>query len=112
MAKRKTAAEAKVERVTWGLLVAVCAAGVLTPPDTLPNGMVPLLCGVVLLASGLYQQVQRWRVSPATWVLGTALIGIGGGGMYYSSLVRFNLTLVALLIVVAFILLGMFSNET
>ena len=74
--QRKTEAEAKVERATWFLMVLIFALLYIYPPDenNIPNWIVPLSGAVILLGSGLYQYIRRWRVSPTTWIAGTIML--------------------------------------
>jgi hypothetical protein len=73
---RKSQAEAKIERVTWALMVAVFAVIYIAGDQeiALPNSAVPFAGAVILLGSGLYQYQQRWRVSPWTWIAGTIML--------------------------------------
>lgn len=69
--RRKSEAEARVERITWGLLVLVFAFVELTRDRaTFPNFFVPFAGALILLGSGLYQYSRRWKVSPITWIAG------------------------------------------
>ncbi len=72
MAKTKSQAEAKVERVTWFALVVIL--GVLTLFEGIDNLIIPLSGAVVLFASGLYQYGKKWRVSPITWIAAALLL--------------------------------------
>jgi hypothetical protein len=74
MAQRKSNAEAKVERITWFLLVLVFALLNIFPDFTPPNWAVPGAGAVILLGSGLYQYTQKWRVSPVTWIGGSLML--------------------------------------
>lgn len=77
LAPRKSGEEAKVERVTWFLMVLVFALLYFLDPDAqnrLPNGLVPLSGAIILLGSGIYQFSRRWHVSPVTWIGGTILL--------------------------------------
>ena len=69
--RRKSDAEARVERITWALLVLVFAIVQLLPAgSTIPNFFVPFAGAIILLGSGLYQYSRHWRVSPVTWIGG------------------------------------------
>lgn len=76
MAGRKTEPEAKVERVTWFLMVMVFAVLYLFPPqeNNIPNWIIPFSGAVILFGSGIYQYGRRWRVSPVTWIAATILL--------------------------------------
>ena len=77
MAGRKSEDEARVERVTWALMVLVFAVIYFLDPgeqDNIPNFLVPLAGTVILLGSGVYQSMRRWRVSPITWIAATIML--------------------------------------
>lgn len=107
----KTSAELRIERLTWFALVAVLVLpGIVPDWLALHNALVPLLTGIALVASGIYQHRQRWRVSFSTWVAGTLSLGIAA----YSALERpqLDMTLPVVLLVVFVIGLGILTNET
>lgn len=77
MARKKSDDEARVERITWFLMVLVFAALYFINPETqssIPNWVVPVSGATILLGSGIYQYMQRWRVSPVTWIAGTFML--------------------------------------
>lgn len=111
MATRKTEAEVKVERITWFLLVAVIALLNIFPDAPVPKWAAPLAGAVVLLGSGAYQYFQRWRVSPTTWIAGTALLGLAVMAWYLPNF-AFNYTGIMLLIFAGVILMGVITGET
>lgn len=82
--RRKTEAEAKVERFTWFLLVLIFAVLYLFPPEenNIPNWVVPLSGAIILLGSGIYQYSRRWRVSPTTWIAGAILLMLALVNLY------------------------------
>jgi hypothetical protein len=113
MARRKTAAEARIERITWALLVLIFAVLYVlsdTVSLTIPNWVVPFAGSVILLGSGIYQYSRRWRVSPVTW--------LGGGLMFIFVMYHFyidpthDFIVESLLVTVAVILIGTFAGET
>lgn len=113
MGMKKSNAEARVERVTWGLLVLIFAVlYVLTDnvASQIPEWVVPLSGAIILLGSGLYQYSRRWRVSPVTWIAGALMLVFAVLGFYVlpgrSFLVE---TLIATMIV---IVVGTFTGET
>lgn len=106
---RKSAREARIETMTWALLVGVF--GVLYFfPDQFPNWFSPLSGGVILMMSGIFQYANGWHVSPVTWIAGTALLGLAAYGIFYAPLI--DLIGPTLLIVAAVIGLGVISGET
>lgn len=116
MAKRKSQAEAKTERITWFLLVLIF--GVLSvaqdnlPPDQtlIPNWIVPISGAVVLLASGMYQYTRRWRVSPITWIAAVVLLMFGLVNLFIDQTLDLTgLALITFAIVIAF---GLLTGET
>jgi hypothetical protein len=74
MAQKKSQAEARIERFTWFAMVLVFAVIYIVPDGTIANWMVPFAGAVILLSSGLYQYMRRWRVSPVTWMAGTLML--------------------------------------
>lgn len=107
---RKTHAEARIERVTWALMVAIFGLIYIVPSEDIPNALVPFAGAVILIGAGLYQYGRRWRVSPTTWIAGTIML----------LLAMYNLTLdssanffgVTLLIFAAVIAIGVLTGET
>jgi len=74
MASKKSNAEAKVERITWFLLVLIFAILNIFPNLNPPIWVVPLAGAIILLGSGVYQYTNKWRVSPMTWIAGTLML--------------------------------------
>ena len=74
MASKKSNAEAKVERITWFLLVLIFAILNIFPNLNPPIWAVPLAGAIILLGSGVYQYTNKWRVSPMTWIAGTLML--------------------------------------
>jgi hypothetical protein len=113
MATSKSKAEARVERITWGLLVLIFAALYLLSDNTvqaLPNWVVPLAGAIVLLGSGAYQSARRWKVSPITWITGFLLLILAVIGFYVLPNRPFIIeSLFVTLIVIVF---GTFTGET
>lgn len=113
MAGKKSQAEARVERLTWGLLVLIFAALYLLSDNVvqeMPNWIVPLAGAIVLLGSGAYQYAHRWRVSPVTWITGVILMMLAIIANYVLPNRPFIIeTLFITLIVIVF---GTFTGET
>mgnify|MGYP001119303448 CR=1 FL=1 len=84
MARRKSSKEARVERITWFLLVFIFAILSIIPEGDIPNWTVPASGAIVLLGSGLYQNMQRWHVSPLTWIAGTLMMVLALINFYVS----------------------------
>lgn len=109
--RRKGEAEARVERITWALLVLVFAIVQLLPGSAaLPNYFVPLAGAFILLGSGAYQYSRRWRVSPVTWV-GGAFMALFA---YYALQVNPAQNFIGACLVVFFavIIFGVLTGET
>ena len=107
----KTSAELRIERLTWfGLVGVLVIPGILPDWLTLHNALTPFFAGLALLASGMYQHRQKWRVGFSTWVAGTISIGIA----IYSLLERpeLDMTFPVVLLAVFVIGIGIFVNET
>ncbi len=112
--RRKSMAEARVERITWMLLVGVFALLYLTQDssfaENLPNWFAPVAGALILLGSGFYQYAQRWRVSPATWIGGALMLATAYYGLYMNPLQ--DLTGFCLLVFAAVIGFGVITGET
>ncbi len=113
MAKKKSRAEARVERLTWGLLVLIFAVLFLVSDNltaAVPNWLVPLAGAVVLLGSGMYQYARRWGVSPVTWITGIILLVLAVIGFYVAPNRPFIVE--SLLVTLIVIIFGTFTGET
>ena len=110
---RKSYAEARIERLTWALLVLIFAVIYLLSDSmlaSLPNWMIPLSGAVILIGSGLFQYSRRWRVSPITWIAGVIMLFFAFIGFYLLPQRQFIVeTLIVTLIV---IVVGTFTGET
>ncbi|MFN8529941.1 MAG: hypothetical protein U0670_15175 [Anaerolineae bacterium] len=106
--RRKSEREARIERITWGLLVLVFAVLYFLPGVSFPNWLVPFSGAVILIGSGVYQYGQRFRVSPITWMAGAVLALFS----YYSFQSGANMTPFTLLTFAAIIVLGIVTGET
>jgi hypothetical protein len=110
VSRGKSDAEARVERITWALLVLVFAILEIIPSAAiLPNWFIPLAGAVVLLGSGFYQYSRGWRVSPITWLAGGLLMFFG---VYNMTRPQLNFLGLSLLVFAGVILAGVFTNET
>lgn len=113
MAPKKSAAEARVERLTWGLLVLIFAVLYLLSDnvlDSIPNWLIPGIGAVVLLGSGIYQYSKRWRVSPITWIGGILMLLFAILAFYVVPDREFLVE--TLIVTLAVIIFGTFGGET
>lgn len=108
--RRKSNAEARVERLTWGLLVLAIAITQVVPEGQLPLWFVPASGAVILLGSGMYQFTRNWRVSPITWIAAVLLVLFTGVNFYVSP--EQNFLGASLLIFAGVIFFGVLTNET
>jgi uncharacterized protein YqgC (DUF456 family) len=107
---RKSEAEARIERITWALMVGVFGILYIVPEGTLPNPFVPFSGAVILIGAAVYQYGHGWRVSPITWMSGTLML----------LLALYNLTVdldanfygVTLMIFAGVIFIGVITGET
>jgi hypothetical protein len=110
---RKSWTEARVERLTWALLVLAFAIFQLladNPAYALPNWFVPASGAAVLLGSGLYQYTRRWRVSPVTWIAGSVMLFFMLVNLYVNPTISFlGVSLIVFVLVIVF---GLVTNET
>lgn len=87
--------------MTWFLLVIVFGFASLIEADAIPNWMVPVAGGLILIGSGAAQYVRRWRVSPITWIAGTLMFLVAFYGFSVApgaDLLGFSLIVFALVI--------------
>lgn len=109
----KSLGEARVERLTWALLVLAFAIFQLMSDDgtrALPNWFVPAAGAAILLGSGLYQYTRRWRVSPVTWIAGTVMLFFLLVNVYINPATSF--LGISLIVFVLVILFGLVTDET
>lgn len=113
-APRKSAAEMKVERITWFLLVLIFALISIAQDNlavvNIPKYLVPTTGAIVLLGSGMYQFTKHWRVSPITWIVGTILMMFSMVNILVDP--TLDLTGLSLLSFAAVILFGLLTGET
>jgi hypothetical protein len=109
---RKSEAEARVERITWALLVLAFALFQLNPQgvSSLPNWFLPAAGAIILLGSGTYQYTRRWRVSPITWIAGGVMLFFTLYNLYINP--AQNLLGISLIVFFAVILFGLITGET
>ena len=110
--RNKSPAEARVERLTWGLLVLIFAVLYVFEniAAVVPNWAVPIAGAVVLLGSGVYQYSRRWRVSPITWIGGVVLLVLAMISIYTSTTRTFIVE--SLIVTLIVIIVGTFGGET
>jgi hypothetical protein len=111
--RRKSDAEARVERMTWALLVVAYALFELLPQATtgaLPNWFVPVAGAVILLGSGMYQYARRWRVNPVTWIAGAVMLFFSLYNVYMNR--DANFLGLSLAVFAGVIVFGIITNET
>jgi hypothetical protein len=109
--RRKSYAEARIERMTWFLLVLVFAVLNLLNLETMGlNWVLPLAGAVILIGSGMLQYLRGWMVSPVTWLGGAALAGLTLYNLYIDP--SRNFLSIALIIFAVVILIGLLTGET
>ncbi len=107
MASRKTGQEAKIERLTWFLIVIVF----LFMSNNGFDGAATLgIVSTILLISGLYQWRKRWSVGPAVFLAA----GIGALITLYSlwQPLPVDLSLVSFILIVVVIFVGIITNDS
>ena len=109
--EQKSAGELKAERLTWFGLVGIFIV-LSVVPDWLAihNAFTPLAAGLVLLASGIYQYRQKWRVGFFTWVVATLMLVMALYNIFDRP--ELDLSFAVIVLVVIVIALGVFTNET
>lgn len=107
----KSAAEMRIERLTWFSLVSVLiVAGILPEWLSLHNSFLPLLAGFALIVSGVYQYRQKWRVSFSTWVAGTLMLAMAIFGFVERP--DLDVSFIVIVLVAIVIGIGVFTGET
>ncbi|PMB48277.1 hypothetical protein CEN41_01725 [Fischerella thermalis CCMEE 5330] len=107
MARRKTGQEAKVERLTWFLMVITF----LFMTNNGFDGAATLgIVSIILLISGLYQWRKRWSVGPAVFL--AAGIGLLASLYAFFQPLPVDLALVSFILIIAVILVGVVTNDS
>jgi len=96
--------ETQVEIITAGLLMialALLALGVIGQEWAM------LICGLILLGSGVYQTRKGWHVGLLTWIVGIVLT-MGGIGvrLFVVAAVQINYVALTLIIIGAYLVLS------
>jgi hypothetical protein len=106
----KSPREARVERLTWVLLVLAFGVVRLLEDAGVPNWMLPLSGAAILFGSALYQYTRRWRVSPVTWIAA----GLMTFFTYYSLQIdpTRDFSGLALIVFAGVILFGVITGDT
>jgi Na+/melibiose symporter-like transporter len=109
--RRKSRQEARIERFTWFFMVLVFGILYILPEqNNLPNWVIPASGAVILLGSGFYQYIRRWRVSPITWIIGTVMLLLTMINLYVDPDQDFyGITLLSFALVIGF---GVLTGET
>jgi hypothetical protein len=107
MSPRKTAQEAKIERLTWFAMVITF---LFMTNNQIEGSYTLLAVSIILILSGLYQWRKRWSVGPAVFLL--AGIGILTGFYSLYQPVPVDLSLGAFLIILAVIGIGVITNDS
>lgn len=111
--RRKSDAEARVERLTWALLVVAFGIVQITQQSglsPLPNWFLPGSGALILLGSGVAQYSRRWRVNPTTWIGGAVLLFFALVNLYVNPAINFFG--LSLLVIVLIIVFGLVMDET
>lgn len=107
----KSTAELRIERLTWfGLVAVLIVDGILPEWLSLHNAFLPLIAGVVLIVSGVYQYRQQWRVNFSTWVAGTLMLVMSAFGIVERP--DLDMSFVVIVLVAIVIAIGIFTGET
>ena len=107
---QKKGKEAKFERATWFVMIMVFALLRFDRGLTLPEYVVPIVIGLILILSGVYQITQKWPVSPFTWMIGIILL-VSAFVTFYINL-PVDLILLSFIGAVTHIIIGIISNES
>ncbi len=107
MSSRKTRQEAKIERLTWFVMVITF---LFMTNNQIEGSYTLLAVSTILILSGLYQWRKRWSVGPAVFLL--AGIGILTGIYSFYQPIPVDLSLGAFLIILAVIGIGVITNDS
>lgn len=109
---RKTAQEARVERMTWYAMVIVFIVVGFDRDLMLPSWLVPGVLGSILFFSALYQYSKiklGWRAGMLNIVAATVLILLAAYDFYIGS--PADPILISFIVTVAIIAYGVITNE-
>lgn len=109
MSTHKTSREARIERITWVVLVLIFVIVSRDEGRLIPIEIVPYLCAAVLFFSGIYQISQGYGTSFILFMVVTALVGVGLWGSLGNPFI--DPTLISLLLVIGVIGIGVITNE-
>lgn len=107
MSPRKTGQEAKVERLTWFIIIAVFLA---MSNNNVDGAIIVLVISAILTLSGLYQWRKRWSVGPQVFIIAGIGIVAGAYGIYQP--LPIDLSLLAFAQIIAVILFGIITNDS
>ncbi len=107
MARHKTGQEAKVERLTWFLIVIVF---LFMTNNGFDGAFTLLAVSLILLISGLYQWRKRWSVGPVM----PLATGAGILASFYSFFqpLPVDLSLMSFIIIILVILFGIITKDS
>ena len=107
----KSANELRAERMTWFGLVGILVVSSIMPDGiAMPNALIPLAAGLVLILSGVYQRRQKWRVHFSTWAAGALMLAMAIYNVFERP--ELDLSFVVIILTVIVIAIGAFTNET
>lgn len=109
---RKSAQEARVERITWYLMVAVFVVVGFDRSASMPSWLIPAVLGTIILVSAAYQyrNINRgFRASFMSIMLGSLLLAFAAYDFYMGSVI--DPILVSFIATVAIIVYGIVTNE-
>lgn len=103
----KSGYEAKVERATWfALMIAFLAM----TSSGVPGAWMCIILSIICFVSALYQYRRKMTVGVALW--GAAFLGVAAGGsaLYFNS--TFDLSMMALGMVIVVIAMGVVTRQS
>lgn len=103
----KSGYEAKVERATWfGMMIAFLGMTYTGASGT----WTCIVLSIITLVSGIYQYRRGFTVGPAVWGVGFVGLALGGYGLYFQP--AFDLSLLALVMVIVVIAMGVVTKQS
>lgn len=107
----KTGREARIERLTWYALVLVIVVMSFDRNLLLPAFVMPLVLGLILATSGIYQRLQKYPISLMSWGIAVGFFIAVAYDLYFPDSSPVDLRLISIIGVVLVIGWGAVTNE-
>jgi len=104
---RKSSHEARVERMTWFAMVMTFLGA---SRFNVNGAYICIMLFIILLVSGLYQYRKGWKVGPLIFMFAGVALLLGLYGIFFTPM--WDLSLIALLMVIVVIAVGVVTKES